>query len=849
MSVAGVDIGNSNSCVALARKRGIDVLMNKESKRETPSVVSFSDKQRAIGTDGAARMTTNLKSTVTEIKRLIGKKFDDPSVQRESSEKVFRIVGSADNQAMVEVFYQNQWTKFLPEQVLAMQIIDLKHIVDMEQGSPVQDYVLSVPVYFGENERYAVLNATRLAGINCLQFINETTAAALSYGIYKPDLSDKETYVAFVDVGHASTQVSIVSFLKSQLEVKSHAWDANLGGRDFDAILFDHFSKQFQQKYGLDVRESPKASLRLRVGCEKVKKILSGITEAQQMIESLMDDRDFELRITREEFENMSAELLARLEKPLQEVLQLAGVEKKKLASVELFGGGSRIPAVQVLVKNFFEQEPSRTLHQKEVVCRGCALQCAIQSPSFKVKEFAVQEWYTGNIVLCYNKDDGSTAEMAIYKRGDHVFSKLFKVAKSTPGNLFIKAEMRYPDGSSQLLGEYEVGPITIPEGCEKTEVRVRTQLDLYGLFRVQSAWTSYQEEYEEVVEVKGDASQGQEQEQGQGQGQSSQAQRPEPMNTENENDQSQENVGDAEMETEREGEQEGGDKAQEGGASNEASNQKQQKRVEIVKKKRQTKIDFPLKTKFVMGMDENVFNHLLEHEGYMRASDRQHIETSEARNEFEAYIYNLRNGLQGKLREFAKESDCSQLIQELDKWENWLYEEGEDEQKSVYVDKLKMLQQKGEPIMFRSSEFQSREKAKTELESRCRWYQQSVTSNAPELAHISAEDKDKVLLECQSALQWIMEKWEVQQKMPKWDKPLLLTEEINRKSDVVSRVCEQILNQPPPKKEEEKKPEDKGSEEQKQQQQQQQNQTSTMEEGEQEGGKNNITQDMDVDG
>ena len=214
MSVAGIDLGDQKSCIAVARKRGIDVLMNKESKRETPSVVGFGEKARSLGTDAAGSLSINPKNTIFGVKRLLGKKFSNPDVQRDIKQLPYKVKEAPDGGILIEVSYLGEQHFFTPEQILAGIIKDMKDIAEVD-GSPVTDCVLAVPAYFVESERYAMLNAARIAGVNCLRLLNDTTAIALAYGIYKTDLPETDPVnVAFVDVGHNAFQVCLYRPLK-----------------------------------------------------------------------------------------------------------------------------------------------------------------------------------------------------------------------------------------------------------------------------------------------------------------------------------------------------------------------------------------------------------------------------------------------------------------------------------------------------------------------------------------------------------------------------------------------------------------------------------------------------------
>ena len=208
MSVAGIDVGDQATCVAVARKRGVDVLLNRESKRESPTLVSFGPKQRLLGTDAVGAQTVNPRNTVSGIKRLLGKKFAAPEVQADLPRLPFSVIEGPDGGCAVKVSYLGEERVFTPEQLLAAVIVDQKAVAAAD-GSPITDCVLTVPTYFAEPERAAVLAAAQIAGVNCLRLLNETTATALAYGIYKTDLpADAPVNVAFVDAGANSLQAS-----------------------------------------------------------------------------------------------------------------------------------------------------------------------------------------------------------------------------------------------------------------------------------------------------------------------------------------------------------------------------------------------------------------------------------------------------------------------------------------------------------------------------------------------------------------------------------------------------------------------------------------------------------------
>lgn len=391
--MVGFDFGNESGIVAVARQRGIDVVLNDESKRETPALVCFGDKQRFIGTAGAASSMMNPKNTISQIKRLIGKKFADPVLQRDIKSLPFAVAEGPDGYPLIHARYLGEARTFTPTQVLGMVFSDLKIIAQKNLNAAVVDCCIGIPVYFTDLQRRAVLDAAHIAGLNPLRLFHETTATALAYGIYKTDLPENDQLnVAFVDIGHASMQVCIAGYKKGQLKILAHSFDQSLGGRDFDEALFQHFAAKFKEEYKIDVYQNARACLRLRAACEKLKKMLSANPEAPLNIECLMDEKDVRGFIKRDEFEQISIPILERVKRPLEKALLDANLSIENVHTVEVVGSGSRVPAIIKILTEFFQKEPRRTMNASECVARGCALQCAILSPTFKVREFQVKK-------------------------------------------------------------------------------------------------------------------------------------------------------------------------------------------------------------------------------------------------------------------------------------------------------------------------------------------------------------------------------------------------------------------------------------------------------------------------
>ncbi|PKI47836.1 hypothetical protein CRG98_031797 [Punica granatum] len=509
MSVVGFDFGNESCIVAVARQRGIDVVLNDESKRETPAIVCFGEKQRFIGTAGAASTMMNPKNAISQIKRLIGRKFSDPELQSDLKSLPFAVTEGPDGFPLIHARYLGELRTFTPIQVLGMLFSDLKGIAEKNLNAAVVDCCIGIPVYFTDIQRRAVLDAAMIAGLHPLRLLHETTATALAYGIYKTDLPENDQLnVAFVDLGHSSMQVCIAGFKKGQLKILGHSYDRNLGGRDFDEVLFRHFAAKFKEEYKIDVYQNARACLRLRAACEKLKKVLSANPEAPLNIECLMEEKDVRGFIKREEFEQISAPILERVKVPLAKALADAGLAVENVHMVEVVGGASRIPAVVKIMTEFFGKELRRTMNATECVAKGCALQCAILSPTFKVREFQVHESFPFSISLSWK---GASSEVQNGAAENQQSTVVFPKGNSIPS---VKAltffrsgtftvDVQYTDDSefqgAAKISTAMIGPFQCTKG-ERAKVKVKARLNLHGIVSIESATLLEEEEVEVPV-------------------------------------------------------------------------------------------------------------------------------------------------------------------------------------------------------------------------------------------------------------------------------------------------------------------------------------------------------------
>jgi heat shock protein 4 len=445
----------------------------------------------------------------------LGRKLEDPDVQIEK-EFISAPLVDVDGLVGAEVSYLGKKERFNATQLTAMFLSKVKQITANELKLPVTDLVLSVPAWFTDIQRRALIDAAEIAGVKVLRLINDTTAAALGYGITKLDLpgpEEKPRRVAFIDVGHSTYTCSIVEFRKGELSVKSTAFDRHLGGRNFDKALVDHLAKEFHGKYKIDIYSNGKAMTRVQAAAEKMKKVLSANQQAPLNIESLMNDIDVRAMITRQEFEAMVEPVLNKVTAPLEQALAEAKLTKEDIDVIEVVGGGSRVPAIKERIQAFFGKQLSFTLNQDEAIARGCAFSCAILSPVFKVRDFAVQDVISYPIEFAWEKDadipDEDTS-LVVFNKGNVLPStKILTFYRKQPFNL----EARYakpeelPGKIPAFIGQFSVKGVKATGPDDFMICKLKARVNIHGVLNVESGY--YVEDQEIEEEVKEDEKEG----------------------------------------------------------------------------------------------------------------------------------------------------------------------------------------------------------------------------------------------------------------------------------------------------------------------------------------------------
>jgi heat shock protein 5 len=373
--VIGIDLGTTYSCVGVMQHGKVEIIANDQGNRITPSYVAFTDTERLIGDAAKNQAANNPKNTVFDAKRLIGRKFTDKTVQKDIKLWPFEVINKNDK-PYIKVFYKGEEHLFAPEEISAMVLQKMKQIAEAYLGKPVTHAVVTVPAYFDDSQRASTKDAGTIAGLTVMRIINEPTAAAIAYGL---DKKHKDTNIIVYDLGGGTFDVSLLTLDEGVFEVVATNGDTHLGGEDFDERVMSHFIKLFKKKHNIDARTNDRSVAKLRREVEKAKRALSSATQTKIEIENFAEGIDFSETLTRARFEELNNDLFRKTLKPLEIVLQDAGLKKSDIHEVLLVGGSTRIPKVQQLVKDFFNgKEPNRGINPDEAVAYGAAVQGAI---------------------------------------------------------------------------------------------------------------------------------------------------------------------------------------------------------------------------------------------------------------------------------------------------------------------------------------------------------------------------------------------------------------------------------------------------------------------------------------
>ncbi|XP_022765663.1 heat shock 70 kDa protein 17-like [Durio zibethinus] len=812
-AVSSIDLGSEWLKVAVVNlKPGqspITIAINEMSKRKSPVLVAFQSETRLLGEEAAGIVARYPDKVFSNLRDMVGKPYQDVKRFADSMYLPFDIVEDSRGAARIRV---SNDVSYSVEELLGMILKYAANLAVFHSKAKVKDAVISVPPYFGQAERKGLLTAAELAGINVISLINEHSGAALQYGIDK-DFSNESRHVIFYDMGSSSTYAALVYYSAynakefgktvsvNQFQVKDVRWDSELGGQNMELRLVDYFADEFNKQLGngFDVRKYPKAMAKLKKQVKRTKEILSANTAAPISVESLYDDQDFRSTITREKFEELCADLWDKSLIPVKEVLKHSGLQADDIYAVELIGGATRVPKLQVKLQEYFgRKDLDKHLDADEAIVLGAALHAANLSDGIKLnRKLGMVDGSSYSFVIELDgldlSKDGPT-RLLLVPRMKKLPSKIFKSfnhSKDFEVSLAYDHEDLLPPGlSSPVFAKYAVSGLT--DAAEKYSSRnlsssIKTNLHFSlsrsGILSLDQAEAVIQ--ITEWIEVP-------------------------KRNLTVENTTSASPNVSVDVGTKNTFEQSNNNLESDGGSSN-ASNStvEEPSTVDLGTERKLKKRTFKIPLKIVekimgpgMTLSKESFSDAKRKLESLDKKDAERRRTAELKNNLEEYIYATKEKLETSedYEKISSNDERHSVIKKLDEVQEWLYTDGEDAPATEFQERLNLLKATADPIFFRFKELTARPEAVEVAQRYLTELQQTIRGWETDKPWLPKDRIDELSINMDKCKTWLDEKEAEQNKTSGFSTPAFTSEEVYEKVFSLQDKAASINRIPKPK-------------------------------------------------